>query len=246
MLVGVDSAVMPTLPEGTNWDLEAPGSRFSTRPALALPRGEQDWPSGLVTDEVWAGIVRDQFGDWLLDEDDPTLGKATLHRGDFGRGASAEMAIVWWLLEPVVRGVIQWVGVEAIKRVWRRARTGDDGEVSVDEAGERQPRSVLVNRGAAILLAAAAVQETFGVEDELVIEAAEEPSAIAGEPLHEPNHVGLEPWVVLLRSHDARTRYVVVVEIHGDVLGCMAVPMNVWEGLYFDPTGEWRAPDRDE
>jgi hypothetical protein len=224
---------MPTLPEGTNWDLEAPGSRFSSRPAFGLPRGEQDWPGDLATDDVWAGIVRAEYGAWLLDEEDPTLGKATLVRGEIGRGASAEMAVVEWLLEPIVKGVIQWVGVKAVKRVWQRARTGEEGETPTDEADTPKPRSVLVNRGTAILLAAAAVQETFGEEGELALEAAEEPSAIAGRPTMEPNYVGLEPWVVLLRSQDARTRYVVVVEAHGDILGCLKTPMNEWESLYF-------------
>jgi hypothetical protein len=70
-------------------------------------------------------------------------------------------------------------------------------------------------------------------EDELLLEAAEEPSAIAGRATMEPNYVGLEPWVVLLRSQDARTRYVVVVEAHGGILGCLKTPMNEWESLYF-------------
>lgn len=82
------------------------------------------------------------------------------------------------------------------------------------------------------------MKETFGEEDELVLEAAEEPSAIAGWPTPEPNYVGLEPWVVLLRSRDARTRFVVVVESHGEILGCMKTPMNEFESLYFDPTAE--------
>jgi hypothetical protein len=65
--------------------------------------------------------------------------------------------------------------------------------VDAGEGGERQPRSVLVNRGTAVLLAAATVKETFG-EGELLFEAAEEPSAIAGQPTPELNYVGLEPW----------------------------------------------------
>jgi hypothetical protein len=218
--------MMPTLPEGTNWDLEAPGSRFSSRPALGLPRGEQDWPSHPATDEVWAGIVRAEYGAWLIDEEDPTLGKATLVRGEIGRGSSAEMAIVEWLLEPIVKGVVSLVAAAAAKRIWRRARHGEEG------SGE-EPRFVLVNRGTAILLAAAAVKETFGEEGELLLEAAEEPSAIAGRPTMEPNYVGLEPWVVLLRSEDARTRYIVVVQADGDILGCLKTPMNEWESLYF-------------
>jgi hypothetical protein len=223
---------MPTLPEGAKWDLEAPGSRFALRPALGLSTPEGEWPRDGASDDEWEDTVRRNYGDWLLDEEDPTLGTATLVRAEARRGASFELAVIWWVLEPVVRGVITWAGVEAVKRAWRRARSGDD------ENGEAKPRSVLVNRGTAILLAADAVKETFGEEDELVLEAAEEPSAIAGRPMTEPSYVGLEPWVVLLRSQDARTRYVVVVEAHGDILSCSATPMNESESLFFDPTRE--------
>jgi hypothetical protein len=41
---------------------------------------------------------------------------------------------------------------------------------------------------------------------------------------------------VLLRSQDGLSRFLVVVEAHGDILGCIKTPMNEWETLYFDPT----------
>jgi hypothetical protein len=138
------------------------------------------------------------------------------------------MAVVWWLVEPIVKGVIAWVAVEGIKRIWRRARWGDDD-------GEAEPRRVLVNRTTAVLLAAAAVKEAFGVEEELVLEAAEEPPTIAGREITEPGFFWVEPWVVLLRSHDAQTRFIVVVDPHGEVLGTMMTPMGEFEGLYFRP-----------
>ncbi len=48
------------------------------------------------------------------------------------------------------------------------------------------------------VLEPAAVAEVCGEEGDLLLEAAEEPSAIAGRPTHELNYVGLEPWFVLL------------------------------------------------
>ncbi len=35
------------------------------------------------------------------------------------------------------------------------------------------------------------------------------------------------------------SRFVVVVEAHGDILGCMETPMNEWEKHYFDPTEDY-------
>ena len=96
-----------------------------------------------------------------------------------------------------------------------------------------------------MLLAADAVREEFGQEGDLLLEAAEEPSAIAGQPTQELNYVGLEPWIVLLRSQDGLTRFVVIVEAHGEILGCLMAPMNEWERHYFDPTYEYAEPDMD-
>jgi hypothetical protein len=101
---------MPILPGGVDWDLEAPGSRFSLRPALGLPTPEGEWPGDLAPDDAWAEIVRRRYGDWLLDVEDPTLGTPTLVRGEIGRGASAEMVVIEWLLIPIVKGVIAWIG----------------------------------------------------------------------------------------------------------------------------------------
>ena len=226
---------MPTMPEGFDWDIEAPGSRFGLRPALGLPTPENEWlPEGASIEE-WQELVARDYGSWLFDED-PQLGRPTLVHGALGRGASGSMPVVEWLLEPAAKGVVSLVAAAAAKRVWDRIRSRGD---------ESRPRTVLVNRGTAVLLAADAVREEFGQEGDLLLEAAEEPSAIAGQPTQELNYVGLEPWIVLLRSQDGLTRFVVIVEAHGEILGCLMAPMNEWERHYFDPTYEYAEPDMD-
>jgi hypothetical protein len=219
---------MPIVPEGFDWDLEAGGSRFALRPALGLPVREDEWPADGASIEKWSEIVEHNYGPWLLEED-PELGIPTLLQGGMGRGAEGVMPVVEWLLEPAAKGVVSLIAAAAAKRVWAKVRSGGDEPGPEPE----QPR-VLVNRGTAVLLAADAVREEFGEESDLLLEAAEEPSAIAGHPTPELNYVGIEPWIVLLRSHDGLRRFIVVVDPHGGILGSMKTPMGEWEQHYFD------------
>lgn len=92
-----------------------------------------------------------------------------------------------------------------------------------------------------MLLAASAISRDFDDEGPLQLEAAEEPSEIAGNTTDELNYVGLEPWVVLLRNPDTLRRYFVVIAPTGDVLGCIQTRMHEWETHYFylpPPEGE--------
>jgi hypothetical protein len=57
---------MPTMPEGFDWDIEAPGSRFGLRPALGLPTPENEWlPEGAFIEE-WQELVARDYGSWLF------------------------------------------------------------------------------------------------------------------------------------------------------------------------------------
>src|SRR4051794_31885993 len=105
---------MPTMPEGFDWDIEAPGSRFGLRPALSLPTPENEWPPEGASIEEWQELVARDYGSWLFDED-PQLGRPTLVHGALGRGASGSMPVVEWLLEPAAKGVVSFVAATAAK-----------------------------------------------------------------------------------------------------------------------------------
>jgi hypothetical protein len=109
---------MPSVPEGFDWDLEAPGSRFTLRPALGFPTPEDQWLSDGASDTEWKDLVERRYGAWLF-EDDPQLGSPTLVQGGIGRGAEGIMPVVEWLLEPVVRGIVSSAAAAAAKRVWK-------------------------------------------------------------------------------------------------------------------------------
>jgi hypothetical protein len=224
---------VPSLPECAEWDLDSPGSRFTFRPALGLLIPESEWPAG-ASDAAWRAIVEQDFGGWILEADEE-LGHPRLLQGEIGRGASGPLPVVEWLLEPAVKGVVSAVAAAAAFKIWRRVRHGEGGVPDLTSR-EEPKRSVVVSRGMAVLLAAASVRETFREDGDLRLEAVEEPSAIAGQSMHELNYVGLEPWIVLLRNQERLARYVVVVEAQGEILGALQTPMSEWEILYWDLT----------
>jgi hypothetical protein len=162
------------------------------------------------------------------------LGRPRVLQGEIGRGASGILPVVEWLIEP---GVFSAAAGAVAFKVWRRIRYGDDaGSEQASQAPTEPKQSVLVSRGMAVLLATVAAKEAFKEDAPLGFEAAEEPSAIAGRATHELNYVGLEPWIVLLRNQEKLTRYVVVVEAHGEILGVLQTPMSELEILYWDLT----------
>lgn len=100
---------------------------------------------------------------------------------------------------------------------------------------EEEPALIEISRGAAALLAAARVGEEFGEQGTLAIEAVEEPSSIAGNEVTELSYVGVEPWIVLLRNDERRTRYIVVVMPDGRLTGTLRVPFVAFEELFLRP-----------
>jgi hypothetical protein len=226
--------ILPNLPDW-DWDLDDPGSRFTRLPAIAIGVGEEDWPP----DEYGKGAdaaIRQHFGDWIFEESE-NLGRPEPVPGSVGRGAAGVAAVVEWVAVHAAGGVVSVAAGMAFKRVVSRAREALRG-------GEH-PRAY-VSRGGAAYLGAAEVAERFGATDPLEIEAVEEPSSIAGEHVTELSYVGLEPWVVFLRSRESRRRYIVVVEGGGEILGALDTPVGEWEEMFLPaaPETAWAQPAR--
>lgn len=216
---------MPKAPEGMDWDFQAPGSRFTLRPAFAVVVPEDDWH------EVAGGDARSalerQVGSWAVDEADPELGAAVLVDGSAGRGAEVWIPVLEFLFDSAAKGVVGAAAGQAALAIWRRLRrsraNGPD-----DVAGS----PIFVSRGAAVLLAAAHVHEAHNHEDSWALEAADEPMGMAGEATHEMGYAGVEPWIVLLRSASARMRCVVLVSPDGTILGATCTPLSEAELLF--------------
>jgi hypothetical protein len=201
-------------------DPELGGSRFTTRPAIAIAVGE--YPDGGDAEE----IVRSDVGDWILAEQ-PELGAAAAVDGSQGRGASAWIPVVQWLGEAIANNVVDIsVGYALAKTVSRLKDWANTRNT------EGKPGRFNVSRGAAAALAAADVAEQFGEEGPLEVEAVEEPSNIAGQPATEFSYVGLEPWIVLLRNMIEQVRYVIVVLPDGSIAGRLRVPFLEFEAGY--------------
>ena len=218
---------MPRVPEGFDWDLDMPGSRFTGRPAIAIGFPEEEWYD---RDAARAAFAR-HVGEWVFEEQDK-LGKGDVVDSTVGRGASGIAAALEFALPYALGGMISASAGAAWLAFLRKVRAARQPE------GERE-RRFLVSRGAAAYAAAGAVVEEFGEQDELVVEAVEEPSAIAGHDVSELSYTGIEPWVVLLRRDQTLRRYVVVVAPDGEIDGLIETPMREWEPGYLLP------PERD-
>ncbi len=200
---------MPIVPD--EWDLESPHSRFSLRPALGFLTGEEVE----VTEEYRHGaraVVESHVGAWILDEQ-PGLGVGRAEDGGLGRGASAWIPVVQWVTSLAVAGVIgnaAWAGAAAVVR-----RLRSEGRIRF-----------YVSRGMAAAVAADHVAREFADAGPFVLEAADEPSGLGGQPAHELAYVGIEPWIVLLRGVGDANRYTVVVEADGRVSGALQTPID--------------------
>lgn len=229
---------MPLVPEGHDWDLDDPGSRFSRHPSIALGIPESEWD--LDSDEGFergaAEAFKRYFGDWILEEQED-LGQPEAVPGSVGRGASGLAAVLEFVALHAAGGVISVAAGLAFKRFWSRARDAFTGE-------GRAP--AFVSRGGAAYLSAAEVAERFGAEEPLEVEGVEEPSSFSGRPISELSHVGLEPWIVLLRNRERLRRYVVVVKSNGEILGALETPMGEWEHIFLPSPeeSEWAVPPR--
>lgn len=212
---------MPNVPfEGM--DPDEPGSRFTWRVAVMV-RNAVD-PERPSSDQDIKRGVRGALGDAVFDEDED-LGKPSLIRGGFGRGAEGFAAILEWVGTAAGAGVVggmSWAAFSGLVRGARRlmARIRDKGE-----------DRIYVSRGLAVLLAADAVLRDHP-EAKLATEAADEPSALAGYQTPELNYVAIEPWLVTLVDFDAGTRYIVVVRPTGIIAGVLDAPIEEYEHFY--------------
>jgi hypothetical protein len=223
---------MSRFPDG--WDPEAPGSRFTGRVAIAvLSRRRQASRFGAGEDSgVAAEVIAEAVGADALEHDE-ALGKAVAVDGADGRGASMWAPVLEWTLDALGQGVVGAAGwlvlVNGAARLQSILRSLRDDDVRVN-----------VSRGAAALLAIHHVRTAMGEADELVVEAADEPSGVRGDSPAELNYVGIEPWIVVLVDRSATKRYIVVVSPDGDILGAMRLQVGEAERY------SWPFPPRDQ
>jgi hypothetical protein len=225
---------VPRIAEIFDWDPEEAGSRFTTRPAFALTLPEEEW-----TDRGEGGpraALRHNIGDWVLEEQED-LGRGEPVDSTYGRGASGIAVALEFVGLAALTGVIS----VSAGMAWRRLLERVGRSLQDDE----RPRHVLVSRGGAAYLAAAEVGERFGEQGELIVEAVEEPSSIAGHEVSELSYTGIEPWIVLLRRDETLRRYVVVVAPDGEIDGALQTPMREGEpGYLLPPPERVRPPQR--
>jgi hypothetical protein len=222
---------VPTVHKGFDWNLDQPGSRFVRRPAIAIPRGGEEWQTQEEAERGVEDALRDSFGDWLFEEQE-TLGRGKAVVGSVGRGAGTFAAVVEFVAIHAAGGVVSVAAGMAFKRVWQRASEALRG---------RDVARLDVSRGGAAALAVAEVAESFGEDEGLEIEAVEEPSSITGREVSELSYVGVEPWIVLLMNRERRVRYVVVVASDGEILSTSRTPMGESEEIFLLPPedSEW-------
>lgn len=219
---------VPYLPP--EWNAEAPGSRFTTRAALALltrPGGAPVFAEGSDAGNA-SEVVREAVGN---DTGGAELGMSNAIDGSWGRGADGWVPVVEWTLQAAVGGVIGAAAYDALKRAGRSLRDLLNGLHNRDVG-------VLVSRGAAALLAVDHVI-TAGGGDVPDVEFVEEPSAIAGDSALELNYVGAEPWIVSLVNLARTRRYLVVVGASGEIVASLEFDISEIEQLYL------RLPPRD-
>ena len=220
---------MPREPEwlsSSEWELEGATSRFTLDPAIAvgIPEREWDLDPGARTEDRANSLLSERFGEWVHEEQEE-LGRGHAELGSTGRGAAGTAAVLTFIAHHAAEGVIATAAGMAFKKFAQRAWAAFRGR---DEP-------VYVSRGGAVYLAVAEVAERFDEPGPVELEAAEEPSAIAGGSVSELSYVGVEPWIVLLRNRDRLRRYLVVVSAGGEILGAMETPMGEWENVFLPP-----------
>src|ERR1700733_1405585 len=149
------------------FDLEAAGSRFTMRAALAVQVDQQKWRLGSGGSR--RALAAELGEGWATDERD--LGDAEILDGSQGRGAANWIPVIEWLGVTAAGGVVggaSWAAVVAPYRQLRR---------KVDDAKARGHR-VRVSRGLAVILAADHVVDQFGKKGPLRLEFVDEPSLL--------------------------------------------------------------------
>jgi hypothetical protein len=210
---------MPDAPEGV--DLERPGSRFTTRVAVAVSSmHEYGDRAEAQEDGIARRAISEKLGPQAL-EPSPGFGEASPLDGSFGRGAESWIPVLEFL-GVIGIGVLSSAAWDAIKAGIPQLRS------LLQQAKDRDER-VYVSRGAAAALAVQYVIEQGIEEDVLDVEAIEEPSALAGRAVTETSYTGFEPWLVSLLTSDRSTRYLVAIAPEGSVLDSMRLPVGELE-----------------
>jgi len=213
-------------------DPESPGSRYTTRPAMAIlsrsGRGDRYDPARGDTGDA-SDVVQDAFGTAAPGSD--ALGDPTIIDGTVGRGASPWTPVIEWALEVGIPALWPAAAWDTIKFAARRARQ------LVSDLRNREA-GFLVSRGYAALLAIEHLLAEGAEEGVIDVEAVEEPSSVGGRPLTEINYVGADPWIVLLLNERRTRRYVIAVSSEGSILGAMGLPISDAERLYLPPRPE--------
>ena len=209
---------------GTEFDLEASGSRFTMRPALAIRFGGQ-WRE---QSETRKGVARDaivtEFGEeWIAHDGD--LGDVEVVDGVKGRGAAGWTPVIEWLGLATGEGLIGLGVAEAARAGIRRIRN------RIEEA-KKSEHPVLISRGLAAFLAIEHVFETTDEPEVLHVEFVQEPSVLAGRAPSETSYTGFEPWIVSLINGSRRTRYVVVVTPEGKIQGCISAAAGEVDAMF--------------
>jgi len=229
---------VPRVPNEFDWDLNAPGSRFSPRPAIAFGIPEEAWARDIRPGQYEAAATsaaeeafRREIGDWALDDEQEEIGRPQALSGSTGRGAAGLAAVLEFVAIKAAGGVIATAAGMAFKtflaRVKRERRHDNERAIGLN-----------VSRGGAAYLAIAEVAEHHEPSEWFEVEAVEEPSSIAGANASELSYVGLEPWIVLLRNPERTYRYIVVVASNGEVEGVSKSAISEWERLLFLPPPE--------
>lgn len=206
------------------FDLDAPRSRFTMRPGIAVVLGPE-WMEGSEGKVNFARTaITSEFGEaWL--QPDPDIGEVQILDGSLGRGASGWIPVLEWVGLHAAGGLIGLGASEAARAGIKRIRA------KIDEARSRDHR-VMVSRGLAATLAMEHVFDTTDESEVLHVEIAQEPSVLGGRPPSETSYTGLEPWLVSLVNGSRRMRYVLVVSAEGDIEGCIAVPAEAFEAMF--------------
>jgi hypothetical protein len=206
---------VPEFPE--LFDPDDPRGRWNRHPAIAFLVGMETEKTPPAEE-----AIRQHVGSWVL-EDIPELGTGRVIAGSFGRGWEAGVPVVEWIGITAAGGIVggaAWHAFVALVQRLRKERATRSGNRSFN---------FVVSRGAAAAIAADDITRSFGDDGLLEIQAVEEPSGIAGGPVHEISYVDFEPWIVLARSSVRQMRYVVVVEPNGEVAGRIKSPLSDWE-----------------
>lgn len=207
-------------------DPEQAGSRFTSRPAVAVLAGRggisrfREGDDVGDADSVIAAAVGDEES-----RETTALGVGSAVNGDYGRGASAWVPVIEWVGMAVIGGLIGNAAWESVKAAAQELRD------LVGGLRGAQAR-IVVSRGSAGLLAIADVLERTDEQGILDVESVTEPSVIAGRPITETSYVDYEPWLVSLVDETRTVRYVIAVSPSGEVLDRMRCPIGEYEAMY--------------